>query len=58
MMTDSVHPSGKAQGNRSESSAQDIPGVIDWDTLCHLVDVELARARRYGHPFALVRVAS
>lgn len=34
-----------------------IPGIIEQETLEHLLDVELARARRYEHPFALLRVA-
>ena len=33
-----------------------IPGILDEPTLEHLLDVELARARRYEHPFALLRV--
>lgn len=34
---------------------ESIPGVIMPDTLRHLLDVELARARRYEHPFAVLR---
>ena len=37
---------------------ESIPGVIMPDTLRHLLDVELARARRYEHPFALLRVGA
>ena len=33
-----------------------IPGILDEQTLEHLLDVELARARRYEHPFSLLRV--
>jgi hypothetical protein len=36
--------------------ADGIPGILDRDTLDHLLDVEFARARRYEHPFALFRV--
>ena len=32
-----------------------IPGIFDELTLEHLLDVELARARRYEHPFSLLR---
>lgn len=35
---------------------ESIPGVLDEATLQQLLDVELARARRYEHPFALLRV--
>ena len=35
-----------------------IPGIIEPETLAHLLDVELARARRYEHPFALLRLAA
>ena len=34
-----------------------VPGVLDEHVMSHLLDVELARARRYEHPFALVRVS-
>jgi hypothetical protein len=57
VVMDSAHAPGERPGDPPGPSAQDIPGVVAWDTLCHLVDVEVARARRYGHPFALVRVA-
>ena len=33
-----------------------IPGILDEQTLEHLLDVEFARARRYEHPFSLLRV--
>jgi hypothetical protein len=33
-----------------------IPGILDQQTLSHLLDVELVRARRYEHPFSLLRV--
>lgn len=33
-----------------------VAGVLDERTVSHLLDVELARARRYEHPFALVRI--
>jgi hypothetical protein len=33
-----------------------VPGVLEEHTMSHLLDVELARARRYEHPFALVQV--
>lgn len=33
-----------------------IPGILDEATLSHLLEVELARARRYEHPFSLMRV--
>lgn len=35
---------------------ENIPGILDESTLQQLLDVELARARRYEHPFALLRV--
>ena len=35
---------------------ENIPGILDEPTLQQLLDVELARARRYEHPFALLRV--
>lgn len=38
------------------AAAVAVPGVLDEHTMAHLLDVELARARRYEHPFALVRV--
>jgi hypothetical protein len=38
------------------AAAVAVPGVLDEHTMSHLLDVELARARRYEHPFALVRV--
>jgi len=38
--------------NRPET----VPGVIMPDTLRHLLDVEFARARRYEHPFSVMRV--
>jgi hypothetical protein len=37
---------------------QRIPGILDEHTLEHLLDVELARARRYEHPFCVLRVRS
>ena len=33
-----------------------IPGILDEETLSHLLEVEFARARRYEHPFSLMRV--
>lgn len=33
-----------------------VAGVLDEFTMSHLLDVELARARRYEDPFALVRI--
>jgi GGDEF domain-containing protein len=45
--------------DRSEQMIEDvgrIPGILDGQTLGHLLDVELARARRYEHPFSLLRV--
>lgn len=33
-----------------------IPGILDEQTLQHLLDVELARARRYEHPFSVLRM--
>lgn len=36
--------------------AENIPGILDESTLQQLLDVEIARARRYEHPFALLRV--
>jgi len=35
-----------------------VPGVLDEQTMSHLLDVELARARRYQHPFAIVAVST
>lgn len=34
-----------------------IPGILDEATLAHLLEVELARARRYEHPFSVMRVS-
>ncbi len=45
-----VPPSGDGVG--------ELPGIIDADTLAHLLDVELARARRYEHPFAVLRLTA
>jgi hypothetical protein len=39
------------------AAAVAVPGVLDEHTMSHLLDVELARARRYEYPFALVRVS-
>ncbi len=47
--------SGKNQ-NTGGRSVESIPGILDEPTLQQLLDVELARARRYEHPFALLRV--
>ena len=33
-----------------------IPGILDAATLAHLLQVEMARARRYEHPFTLLRL--
>ncbi len=33
-----------------------VPGVLFGDALRHVVDVEIARSRRYGSPFVLLRV--
>ena len=35
---------------------ENIPGILDRETLLHLLEVELARARRYEHPFSLMSV--
>ncbi len=49
-MMESTPPQGPGLGPES------IPGILDEGTLAHLLDVELARARRYEHPFSLMRV--
>ena len=43
-------------GMASDGDVESIHGIIEWETLEHLLDVELARARRYEHPFALLRL--
>ncbi|MFT5448202.1 MAG: GGDEF domain-containing protein [Gammaproteobacteria bacterium] len=46
-------------GKRWDQKVRDvesIPGILDESTLQQLLDVEVARARRYEHPFALLRV--
>jgi len=45
-----------ARDERNALTADGIPGILDRDTLDHLLDVEFARARRYEHPFALFRL--
>ena len=47
-----------AQGDQALGALGRIPGILDEQTLAHLLDVELARARRYEHPFSLLRVRS
>ncbi|MFT5176803.1 MAG: hypothetical protein ACI8W7_005001 [Gammaproteobacteria bacterium] len=50
--------SDKTQGEQALGALGRIPGILDEQTLTHLLDVELARARRYEHPFSLLRVRS
>ena len=48
---DSERPCGQEQQH-----VQHIPGILDQQTLEHLLNVEFARARRYEHPFSLLRL--
>lgn len=58
-VNDSLMPSDPLpQRSDPPSDVSDaVPGVVDEHVMSHLLDVELARARRYEHPFALVRVS-
>ena len=47
---------GEEDCDRLVDNVGRIPGILDEQTLEHLLDVELARARRYDHPFSLLRV--
>jgi len=47
---------GGKNWNQKVRDVESIPGILDESTLQQLLDVELARARRYEHPFALLRV--
>ena len=47
---------GEEDRDQLVDKVERIPGILDEHTLQHLLDVELARARRYEHPFSLLRV--
>jgi hypothetical protein len=51
---DEPHACGEAPA--TDPDLHGIPGILDADTLAHLLQVELARARRYEHPFTLLRL--
>ena len=51
-----AHDEKPALDARNALIADGIPGILDRNTLDHLLDVEFARARRYEHPFALFRL--
>ena len=53
-VTKLMHSNGGAK--QAVGDLERIPGILDGQTLTHLLDVELARARRYEHPFSLLRV--
>ena len=50
------HNGDKASDAGDRGAAHGIAGILERDTMEHLLDVEFARARRYEHPFALLCV--
>jgi len=52
-----TQPRNGSAGGPGTPGVDGIPGILDEPTLAHVLEVEFARARRYEHPFSLLRVS-